>query len=151
MAHNPNHNFDRETHDALEVLALEPSEESLRAPIDDQDRIQLLNFNPQTFARLKITVQPDLIHVERESGESFGIADHSYDLHNPVSVLGRAVAGLTLERHDGSWAVRQHPDWLVHVDNPASFGLFWRVLASYVQSVRAKRAQTGETPTNQPI
>lgn len=141
MTHHPEYSFDQATYQALEDLAQQPGEENLGAPVDDQDRIQLLNFAPGDFTRLLISVQPDSIHVERQDGRRFGIADHSRNPHDPVSVLGQTVASLTVERSEQGWTVNQHPDQHLVVDDADSFGLFWRVLAAYVQDKRAQASQ----------
>lgn len=141
MAHNPNDIFDRQTHDALDELAREPDQETLRAPIDDQGRVQLLNFAPMAKEPLMITVEPDAIHVERASGDSFGIVDCTPGRGGPISALSQAVTRLTVERHEGTWILKQDPEWRVDVvESPSSVDLFWRTVAVYMQRVRMKRA-----------
>lgn len=141
MSHSPDHIFDQETHDALSQLAQQPGEENMGAPVDGQGRIQLINFAPKTFTRLCVAVQPDSIRVERADGEPFGIADHSHDPDNPISVLGCAVMSLMAQRSGSVWAVRQHPEQPLIVDNADSFERFWRVLANYVQDKRTRTRQ----------
>lgn len=130
---------DQKTRDALDALEL--GQENLGAPIDDENRIMVLNFlGPKVFTRLYITIKTDTIRVEREGGEPFGIADHFPDQYNPISVLHHTVGSLTLDRRGQDWAVRQHPGSPVIIKHPDSFGLFWRVLADHIQVARTKRA-----------
>lgn len=141
MIHSPDHRFDQSTYDALTQLAQQPGDEELHAPVDDQDRLQLINFAPAVKTMLSVTVRPDIIHVERVDGVSFGIADYSHDREHPIAVLGQRVTSLTVERSGNVWAVRQHSEQPLVIDNADSFERFWQVLAMYVQDKRTRTRQ----------
>lgn len=145
MIKSPYDIFNADTHNILSGITTETGEETLRAPIDNQGQVQLLTFNPQTFVELTVKVAPGAIHIERQNGESFGIADYSSDQFNPVSALRRAVGSITLIQDKDGWAVGQDPDGLVEVESSESFGLFWRIVAQQVQKARAKRAAASQT------
>ena len=148
MAHSSEDIFEPKTHNALDELAREPELQILNAPVDAEGCIQLMNFTRLEKVPLTITVQSDAIHVERASGESFGIADCSHDRDHPIPALGQAVARLTVERHEHGWRLRHDPERQVDVKSPSSIDLFWRTVATYTQMVRTERALRDAQPKN---